>query len=533
MRKTSWLVSGLILAAFVLGAGAWFFFVLPGEPTFDGEPVSYWFKEYSQCRETATRSDARRSEAYEALRKMGTNAVPYLIKMALTTGEDSAVRKAFGEFLDDLPESWHQYRFVGREEIRQEAVSVIRNIKPPANMLLARLPKVLGQTNSLQYRAAISILSCAGEGREMLVPYFAKALQTSDPYTKRTAVQFLQQAGPKATAAVPDLILLLQTTDRTNYLHMESAFTLGSIGSNASSALPLLRTAFEQETNWVFRCCLAAALCRIDAGETNALSYLIGNLSERADPNRLRWPASRLRFIGPNAKSAIPALVEALTVTNLEVWTGILDSLKEIGASPDLFMSKLTAKLKSEDEKSRFVAAARILAIAPADTEAQWVMTELVRSHSEYEHTAIVHLAATGTNAHLAIPAILETLNGSNVLSWVQVPKALVRIGVPKELFLPKLKEKLKSSDDLIRLKISEEILAISPGDRDALQTLVDCIKRQSKYTRYALDVLGEAGPATQETIAVVREQLKSKERGVRWSAAHALKKIESRKPDK
>jgi ferritin len=310
----------IALIGITLAAAGWFLFGRSSVPKYKGKPASYWFREL--C--LANNSDYLYRKAEEALHQMGTNAVPYLLEEAMNLEGDNASREVFYKVLDNFPASWPLPKFVSRNDTRGEALQMIREIKPPADLLLPPLLQALDGTNTLQHCQAIYILTCAGEGQESLVPYFARALGNTnlpDLPTRWDALRFLGQLGPKAAPAIPELTALLRSTDRTNLLCLGVADALGNIGSNAASAIPLLKESYEMETNWDRRISLAATLCRIDEQQTEAFGFLMDNLTnQQSDSSQVSGAAKRLGWVGKNAQAAIPALLEAANGTNVEAW---------------------------------------------------------------------------------------------------------------------------------------------------------------------------------------------------------------------
>ncbi len=88
------MVGASVLAAVLIGVG-WLFFGHNDEPTYEGKPVSYWFKEYYSPPRYAEPDSDNHQDALNALHAMGSNALPYLVQVAFSTNEDSAVSHQF------------------------------------------------------------------------------------------------------------------------------------------------------------------------------------------------------------------------------------------------------------------------------------------------------------------------------------------------------------------------------------------------------------------------------------------------------
>ncbi len=403
-----------LLAAFILlvAAGGWFFFRRAAEPEYAGKPVSYWFKEYCRSGQGMTWDASRHDEAGAALRQMGTNAVPYLLKQAFDTRRSSAGRKELCRMLDRLPRSWGLPTFVDPGTMSWEGAEALKEIKPPANQLLPLLERHLKSMDRLERRQALYILGSTDDGAEQAVPWLCAALKSPDVWERALAVQSLGWIGPRARAAVPALIEVLQAPPSTNQPHLHlaqpAAVALGAIGNAAAPALPLVQELFARETNWNSRCTLAAALCRIDCGQTNALAFLTNGLATH-EPASDRWiAASELGDIGPNAKAAVPFLLAALDGTNDMLFSQVPGALRKMGVPTETFLPRLKKQLRSENETTRVNAAARVLELDPADHEALAVLIDQVKRQALFREFASETLGRAGPPAAAAIPALRE-----------------------------------------------------------------------------------------------------------------------------
>ncbi len=197
---TRWVVALLLIA--VLGVAGWYLFRHFGEPRYEGQPLSYWFREYCLAKTDQPYHDDDEDKAVEALTNIGTNALPYLLKEAFKTNEDSSFRTNLNEFFKEFPESWRLPRFVTRRDYSMNASGAIRVINPSAGAILPLMQTELAQTNTPSHSEAITILFGVTNGQENLVPYFTKALQDSNQNDQVTAIYALGRIGPKAAAAI-------------------------------------------------------------------------------------------------------------------------------------------------------------------------------------------------------------------------------------------------------------------------------------------------------------------------------------------
>lgn len=373
--------------------------------------------------------DSRRHEqTEEALRQLGTNAVPYLVELSFRVSRPPAGQAEFYGVLNaflrwrNLPEA------VSPDVLALHAPFALKDIRPPADQLLPLLESHLESTNPIEHLGALIILGTAGEGAERVVPYLEQALRGPDLGPRYGAVQSLMWIGPGGRAAVPTLVDLLQATVDTNYLGTPVAIALGKIGSNAAPSIPLVRALFDRETNWNYRCSQAGALVRMDAGQTNALAFLVDGLTNH-QPAGDRWIAAmQLGEIGPAAKAAVPALIDVVDGTNVMLASQVPYALRRIGVPVETCLPKFRQLLLSGDEIVRVNAAARILEIDPADPGAHRVLIDLVQKGSIFRGFAIGVLANAGPSAADAIPVLQWVVKNGAQQDRAAATQALRRI---------------------------------------------------------------------------------------------------------
>ena len=517
-------------AALVVAVPVWFLFIHNREPRYEGQPVSYWFRQYCYRDQHFAYQHENELTARKALLTIGTNALPYLLKVALDTNDDSAIRKGFKNFLDGLPDEWHVPRLVSRKMMQDSAEFIILEMHPPAEAVLPLLQNELNQPNMPAYSEVIYILSITTNGTQLVLPYFRKALHVSDKETQFHALEGISRLGTEAAGAVPDLMEIIQTSSRNNPVVFESENVLGMMGSNAYPALPLLKNLFGQETNIYNRFNLATALCMIDSQQTEAFNFLTSNLTNWDNESLIRSTAWRLSLLGPAAQPAIPTLVTALSATNAETWDRVLKTLVVLHARPELYMPIIKEKLKTGDEESRMQAAVFILNKEHTNQESQLFLMDQIRNENTNETDAITALGAVGPAASSAIPVILGALDGTNFESWSEIPSALTNIGAPVQLFLAKFEEKIKpdrnwnAEDHPELFDVAETILEYDSANHDAQLALLRFPQNLRSFV-----VLSDANPAIPEVKTALRKASKSNKPDVRRAAANALEIIEAR----
>jgi hypothetical protein len=134
-------------------------------------------------------------------------------------------------------------------------------------------------------------------------------LTESNETIRTSALQALSLFDPISRRQVPRFMEALR--DELPFVRANAAQALGQLGTEAKEAVPALTTAALRDTDFRVRLEAAVALWRIDKRAVRALPVLIEAL--KADDESQRWIAGDcLGEMGPEARPAVPALVEAL-----------------------------------------------------------------------------------------------------------------------------------------------------------------------------------------------------------------------------
>jgi hypothetical protein len=118
-------------------------------------------------------------------------------------------------------------------------------------------------------------------------------------------------------------------------------------------------------------------------------------------------------------------------------------------------------------------------------------------------------------------------LDGTNAMLFSQIPGALRKMGVPTETFLPLMRKQLRSEDETTRVNAAARVSELDPADHEALEVLLDQIKRRALFRDFAIETLARAGPPAAEAIPVLREAVQHGSRQERDAARRALQRIE------
>lgn len=178
----------------------------------------------------------------------------------------------------------------------------------------------------------------------------------------------------------------------------------------------------------------------------------------------------------PQAKEAIPGLIEALNSSNFYSRVEAARILGSFGPAAASAAPTLRDMLKSKGSNIRFAAALALARIEPADTSG---VSEIVEGFKLYSDADVV--------------------SGSR--------EALIAIGPPA---IPELKKSLSHKDVGVVLGVTRLLPRLGPKAAPVLITVLS--DQNYEVRRIAVEGLGELGPAAKEAVPVLVAELNAAE---------------------
>jgi HEAT repeat protein len=345
MGKRQHLQSALVVVSFLAGL-AWLV-LRPQEPVCQGKPLTRWLLE--NLDRNVSEEQWKNSHSGTAIRALGTNALPTLIRLAST--RDS---------------TW---------------TSIVGELARMKEFAFLHLPWQQGK-----HGAAAWALKMLGPAAAPAVPALVRLLSDRDAEVRLTAARCLAGIGSVGQDAVPALLRVFVASNGTNWddiaLRSATANALGEMGPSARLAIPQLAAASEEPE-------IALALLRIQ-GES--LGPMFERLADTSDPNKWRRTVTLVAGLGTNAEPAIPFLVTALHATNAEVQSQAIIALGQIHLRPEICIPVLIAQLNSTNSVLRGRSAR---ALAGFGSEAKAVVPELLKCLDDPD----LRLRTAATNA--------------------------------------------------------------------------------------------------------------------------------------
>jgi hypothetical protein len=205
------------------------------EPSHQGKPLSHWLEQYRLARHHGVLGQA---QSEEAVRAIGTNAFPVLIRMIQT--HDSWLKQLLMNW--SSKQKLFQLGFTPANELRYRAMIGYEILGPTAKSQVSELTAILTMAKSAEVRASTaSALGLIGEEAKSAAPALLITAKDQDQRVRNNSLWALRQVRADPELVLPTMIAALVDPNPT--ARENAAIALAQYGPVASSAIPvLLRT---------------------------------------------------------------------------------------------------------------------------------------------------------------------------------------------------------------------------------------------------------------------------------------------------
>ncbi len=440
--------------------------------------------------------DAVRREAVEAVRRIRPGpevALPLFIKQMeiASPGARMSVLSALAEegkaAVPDLINA------LKNEDAAYWACLVLGEIGPDAGAAVPALVETLKDKRPGVRREAILALAAIGEASAPAVPALAESLdceincvpatyalgsigevpgdvearikknaRSSDKILSTVSIWALAKMHPDDEDLVRKTVRCLAGFLKAEDVHHRraAAEALVDLDPDPKIARPILKKAMDDASPEVL----------------DAVMDVMAGLGEKVVPRlieALNVKEARMRAaaiiarIGPPAKAAVPALVDALGDESSETRNEVLFALGAIGPEAKGAVPAITKALRDPDMNVRYAACYALCEIGPAAMPAK---SELVGNLGGADQflamasacaLARVHPECSETAAK-SVPVLIESMGEPDVMTRLYAAQALGCLGALAKDAVPVLKKALEDPNETVRAAASEALKAIS-----------------------------------------------------------------------
>jgi len=275
------------------------------------------------------------NDAQEALRHIGSNAIPYLIPML--RARDSAFVEDIKCRLDKYPFINFAYHHAWQDRI--DALKAVAVLGPVAQATIPEASNIL--TQGLEVNLALGALDAVGP---KALPALLHALTMTNNNARFTAAFMLTQFREQSAQIVPAFMVYLDDPDPG--FRAEVAKGLRGFGPAAKPAVPKLLMLAGHDKDPNTRKNAVETLDTVD--REGALRRFLQEL-EFPDAKARARAAESLRWLEHAGEPAVPALVRHLHDPDQSVRRSAALALGDIGQQPDLVVPALLESLDGQD----------------------------------------------------------------------------------------------------------------------------------------------------------------------------------------
>jgi HEAT repeat protein len=253
-----------------------------------------------------------------------------------------------------------------------------------------------------------------------------------------------------------------------------AALALAEIGADAKPCEAALRDALKTKDE-ALRVRAAQALARIEPDARTLVPILAGSLRDAPRdvpaignaPTFAAGSAWALGVMGPDAASAVPALVDRLKLTTQPIRANPpgAERLRDYTLEKRSWSQLMLHDLHEDDRACVLVALGRIGANAKEAIPALQAVLQDRDEPPPYRCLAAEALGKIGPSAKIAVPALMRVLKDDENTALLQsyAAEALGNIGADAKEALPLLKEAVTERRTLVRRAAAKSIRAMSP----------------------------------------------------------------------
>lgn len=398
------------------------------------------------------------------------------------------------------------------------AIWALGKIGPAASPAQKPLLSLLNEKQLLLRKNAIQALGLIGLAKESDIQQLAQGLQDREPDIRTETLYSLSRFEENARCIADRILPLLNDPDST--VQLTAAKALGLIRPTARHiALGLLDILKDEERDAELRKEVTRSLGRIG----RHVEHLWRDALMHKDVKIRMTTVWALTQIGPEAESAIPALVQSLIDSEENVRVYATEALVKLGkpSVPPLINALNTDNI--ELRKSI------VHTLGKLGTDgAKHLLPVLDDKENGVRLAAIDAIATLGQDGQLATNKLIAILNNPDIQIRKSVVLALAKIEVKTERVIMELTRSLREEEHKeVQLALMQALGSIGPQAESAVPVLVSRLREKDLELRLAaLDALAEFKEAAKSAIPILVKLLGDTESELSNAASNTLSRI-------
>lgn len=378
----------------------------------------------SLIKELESKDYNTRSDAVNALAKIGAPAVPAIIESLANTNSN----------------------------VRKGAVDALGNIGNARPEVVPALVRALTDRDSYVRKGAAEALGKIGA---IAIPSIINALADSDSFVRRGATEALGNIGTVTPEVVPSLINALEDSD--GLVRRSAVESLGKIGPVTPDVIPSLKKMVGDGDFNVRKSAVEILEKRNEMTADLKVKHYILDLSDNNSDIR-KSAIEALNKIGPVTPEITNAIITALGDSDYSVRKISAEFLEKRGSMTAPLKAKkhiLDLKYGNKAVRIRSVEAlSKLGAVTPE------VIPSLITAMEDKDmrDTAIEAIGLIGPDAKDAVPALTKALSDTDINVRTEAADAIGKIGPVAKSAIPYLEKALKDNDSAVRTSAADAL---------------------------------------------------------------------------
>lgn len=385
---------------------------------------------------------------------------------------------------------------------------------------VASLVKQLSAKEAATRQSAALALGKAGDNSERVVSALIQAVGDADPGVRRAAIGAVRALKTDPEKTIPQLVKVLESAPP------EVAISIVAVLAEAGEkAVPRINVALEHPNA---RYWAALVVQDIGSAAKGSVGSLVKALGEAKEPEVRRELVLALGAIGPDAKAAVPTLIELVSDKDPAIVITATYSLGQLGGEAVSATDILKKNMKSKDDFLRIVSAWALAAVNPGDDEIEMlVVPVLVGGLVDTDERGVRHAAAQAIvqlqpDSAVMLPAVMAAVETSTPEVLVESVQALASVGRDA---VPGLSKMLRH--EKIRPVVAHVLGMLGNKASGAVPTMIELLpESKDEAQTELLMALGKMGEGAAPAVPSIAAALEDEEEDVRYAAIYALAQI-------
>jgi HEAT repeat protein len=375
---------------------------------------------------------------------------------------------------------------------RLQAARILFEVEKKPGRVLPIYLAVIKDSNRTWWSGAVTGLGELGPAAKSAVPRLVEMMKIRDYYNYEVRTT-LVRIGPDAIAPLVALLKepIAPGTNTYNSPQESAVSILGQLGGKAAEAvLPVLAN-----NDATVRLRGVRVLAAIGPDAKDAVPKLIELLKGPSTPPVRDQALVALGNIGPDAKAAIDPLVDLAKGTDVAARTGSMRALMRMKPDAQVVVPIAEQALEDKTAVVRGTALELLHSVDPRHKDLLEKSREFLKEPAT-RVTALAVLGRMGSAAARAVPDVAKLLDDPSDNVRSQAVNALGQIGPAAKDTVPALLDQLRRTDSSLQSNVVVALKNIGADPRLTVPKLTDFIKSSRNWSvNNAVTLLGEYGP--------------------------------------